>query len=231
MNIKEKDKVRPSQEDDFYLQAENWNEEKYRLAKKSSERWRILSFIFATITILSVIGLVSLIPLKKAVPYVIKVDQSTGIVEIIEPLEQGEVPQDEALTKYFIVKYLNAREQYDFQRAEKDYVVVSKMSSSRVFQQYASEFNPTNENSPLNIYADNATVTIHIRDVIFLDSDTAIIHIKRSVNKFDEKKESYWVISLSFQYVLNPKSESDRFINPLGFQVTSYRIDPEVIEE
>ncbi|WP_435104926.1 VirB8/TrbF family protein [Arhodomonas sp. AD133] len=33
--------------------------------------------------------------------------------------------------------------------------------------------------------------------------------------------------TLTFRYVSNPASEQDRLVNPLGFEVTDYRRDPE----
>ena len=41
--------------------------------------------------------------------------------------------------------------------------------------------------------------------------------------------ESDWIATIAFTYTRAPMSEPDRLRNPLGFQVTSYRADPEVI--
>ncbi len=228
---KRKDKVSPEEEGQYYQEAEAWNEEKYQSARKRATAWMWAFFLVGGIALLEALGFAGIAPLKTAVPYVIKVDQSTGIVEIVQPLQETTLPQDEALTKYWIVKYLNAREQFDIQRFEEDSFTVSKMSSPKVFTDYSTEYAPSQENSPYNLYADKATVTIHIRDITFLDKDTAVVHMKRTVNMYQEKRESYWIVTLSFKYQLTPESESDRFINPLGFQVTNYRKDQEIIEE
>ena len=39
----------------------------------------------------------------------------------------------------------------------------------------------------------------------------------------------YWIATIGYSYVNAPISTQDRRINPLGFQVYSYRIDPESI--
>ncbi len=223
--------VSSDQEETYYMEAEEWNDEKYRSATKHASMWRRVAFLFGAIALLEALGFAGIAPLKTAVPYVIKVDQSTGIVEIVEPLSQGTVPQDEALTKYWIVQYLNAREQYDSQSFEHDSYKVSKMSSSRVFNDYSLEYAPSQESSPFNLYGEQATITIHVQNISFLDNNTAVIHMRRSINKFQEKRESHWAVTLSFKYLLNPKTESDRFVNPLGFQITKYRKDPVVIED
>ena len=44
------------------------------------------------------------------------------------------------------------------------------------------------------------------------------------------KKEDAWVAIVSFRFVNLPETEQDRLINPLGFQVTAYRIDQELVQ-
>lgn len=214
----------------YYQGADEWAEEKYRLASRRARLWQYVGLGSGVIALLLSLSLAGLTPMKTAVPYVIKVDSSSGIVEIIEPLREGTVPGDEALTKYFIVQYLQAREQYERQRFEVDANKVSMMSSGRVFDEYSQEFAPSVEDSPFRLYGDNGTVTIEVRSINFLDADTAVVRLKRSVNRQGERRESDWMITLSFSYLLTPGSESDRFVNPLGFQVTQYRKDPMVLD-
>ena len=42
-------------------------------------------------------------------------------------------------------------------------------------------------------------------------------------------KTSEWIATLAFRFAAPPSAEADRLVNPLGFQVTSYRIDQEVV--
>ena len=35
------------------------------------------------------------------------------------------------------------------------------------------------------------------------------------------------IATVGFEYVNAPQKEEDRSVNPLGFQITSYRVDPE----
>jgi type IV secretion system protein VirB8 len=229
--MKTQDAITPDQEEQYYDQAIGWDEEIFRKERKSKQRWRIISYVFAGIALTAVVALAGLTPLKTAVPYVVKVEKTTGIVEVINPLEQREVTQEEALTKHFIVQYLNAREQYDFQDREENYEIVGKMSSEKCFAEYRREYDPSNPQSPLNLYGDNVKVTYHVRDLALIDEDTALVHIKRKVHRANTLTESYWLITLTYQWVMEPKSESDRHLNPLGFLTTHYRRDQEIIEE
>ena len=45
------------------------------------------------------------------------------------------------------------------------------------------------------------------------------------------QEPQHWAAILSYEFSAAAMSENDRYTNPLGFQVTSYRRDPETIAE
>ena len=45
----------------------------------------------------------------------------------------------------------------------------------------------------------------------------------------DRSDIAHWVAVLTFRYVQRPASLADRFKNPLGFQITRYRRDQEML--
>jgi type IV secretion system protein VirB8 len=47
--------------------------------------------------------------------------------------------------------------------------------------------------------------------------------------KGEETRVTHWVSTLTFSYANAPMSSADRLINPLGFLVSEYRADPEVV--
>ncbi len=231
MSTKNLKVVRPDDEEQYYKDSGDWNYEIYRSQKK---RMKIAYYIAGAATIIcfvAVLSIMLLIPLKTVVPYVIKVDQSTGAVEIIEPLKQAYDGEDEAITKFWIAHYLYSREQYMKQREKEDYNLVQKMSSNKVFDDYYREFNPElNEESPLVLCGSGHTLKIKIRDIVFLsDKKTALIHIKQTYS-FNNKPK-YYVVTLAYKYQLNPVEEKNRHLNPLGFIIEAYRKDPEIIDD
>lgn len=223
------DVVKVEEEDGYYPEAESFHQDLYKNAAKSAKHRGRLNYLLAALSCLLVLGFVVLLPLKHVEPYVIKVDSSTGIVEVLSPLKSTNVDPDEAITKYWIHTYVLARERYDSQSFIEDSTVVSKMSSVKVFARYSQENAPQVADSPYKTYGDDASIDIRVSNINFLDNDTAIIRFRRVINKTQARSEAYWSTTLSFKYLLTPQSESDRFINPLGFQVTSYRKDPVVL--
>jgi type IV secretion system protein VirB8 len=52
----------------------------------------------------------------------------------------------------------------------------------------------------------------------------------REVRENDRTKVSEWNAVIKFRYSQKPMQMKDRFSNPLGFQVITYRVNPEVLE-
>ncbi|ELZ6613470.1 type IV secretion system protein, partial [Campylobacter jejuni] len=82
------------------------------LIEKSNKRAWLIAFISIFIAIISIIAVVLLTPLKTIEPYVIRVDNTTGMVDILTMLDEKEIKANEALDKYFISTYVKAREGY-----------------------------------------------------------------------------------------------------------------------
>ena len=52
----------------------------------------------------------------------------------------------------------------------------------------------------------------------------------RTVTKGEDVRTTHWVATLTFAYVNASMSTTDRLVNPLGFVVSEYRADPEVLQ-
>jgi len=116
-----------------------------------------------------------------------------------------------------------------YSRRNIDYNKVMKMSSPAIAEEYYQSFNPViNEDSPLNIYGESGTVELDIRNISFIDKGTVTIPIRRIVKTPGEIIEKYDVVTMDFKYLNKPDTDDDRLINPLGFQVTSYRKDQQL---
>lgn len=220
------------QAEQAYLKESNaWETEVYQRAQARSKVWGVVASIAIIFACLCLGAVMLMLPLKTVEPFVIEVDKISGLVEVVQPLNEGGVSQNEAVIKYFINTYITAREGYLFDRYKKDYLVVQKMSSSSVADQYHEWFHPSNDLSPLNMYNRKGSVDIQLRNVSFIDDDTVNVPVVRVIKNGATKINLYDVITLSFQFLKTPQSEADRLINPLGFQVTAYRVDEQMVEE
>ena len=116
------------------VEAMSYNSNVRYLIEVSNKRAWLVSFIFGFIAIMSIIAVFLLTPLKQSVPYVIRVDNVTGMVDIISTLKDQTVvsKNSEALDKYFTANYVKLREQYYWDILEQDYYTVQVFSSNRI---------------------------------------------------------------------------------------------------
>mgnify|MGYP001109648968 CR=1 FL=1 len=214
-----------------YIDESNaWEVEVYQRAQARAKLWGVVAIVAIVFAGLCLCAVMMLIPLKTVEPYVIRVDKASGLVDVVQPLSEGSISENEAMVKYFVKMYITAREGYLYDRYKADYEIVQKMSTNTVATDYHSWFHPSNEHSPLNTLARKGSVNITVRNLSFLDDDTVSVPILRETKNGSQSADTYDVITLSFQFTQTPQSERDRLINPLGFQVTAYRVDEQMIQ-
>src|SRR5699024_7749754 len=102
------------------------------------------------IALAAVLAVTALVPLHRIEPYVVKVDETVGSIEVISTLKDSKETYSEALTKHFLLRYVIARESYSRQSAAANYETVSLTSAAPVARRYFEEFRPENPSSPLN---------------------------------------------------------------------------------
>ena len=94
------------------------------IAEQANKRAYFISGVALLIAIISVIAVCLLTPLKSVEPYVIRVDNTTGMVDIITSVNKAEFTGNEALDKYFATTYVKAREGYYYDILQSDYELV-----------------------------------------------------------------------------------------------------------
>ncbi len=73
-----------------------------------------------------------------------------------------------------------------------------------------------------------AFVDARITSVTFINSHVGAVHYTRTVTAESNHVSTDWIATVTFSYTNAPMGEGDRFNNPLGFQVATYRADPVV---
>ncbi|EAK1815840.1 type IV secretion system protein [Campylobacter jejuni] len=203
------------------------------LIDKSNKRAWLIAFVSIFIAIISIVAVVLLTPLKTIEPYVIRVDNTTGMVDILTMLDEKEIKANEALDKYFISTYVKAREGYYYDLLNQDYLLTQLMSSEKVANEYRALYE--GDNARDQILKNSNEVSVQILSIVLGESNgvktatvRAIITTKNLTSKGTTQATK--VITLSYDYILAKASEENRFLNPLGFKVLTYRIDDEVAQ-
>ncbi|MCK0127544.1 VirB8/TrbF family protein [Erythrobacter sp. F6033] len=213
--------------------SESWATSVTDDLEKSNRRAWAVAIIAAIIALLEAVALVFLLPLKTVEPYTLLVDRQTGNVEALAPLGESVVAPDTALTRSMLVQYVTARESFLQDALQQDYRKVVLMSDTVVGQQYSRAMSATNPSSPLAYLPSRAMISTEIKSVSTLDGNRAMVRFVTTRNDPGARSQpsQHWVAVIGYQFVTAEMSEADRYLNPLGFQVTSYRRDPETLPQ
>lgn len=213
--------------------ADSWATSVTEDLERSNRRAWIVAIIAAIIALLEALALVFLVPLKTVEPYTLLVDRQTGNVEALAPLDTQVVAPDDALTRSHLVQYVIARESFYPDSLQNDYRKVSLWSDPTQARQYQRAIDASNPASPLSYLPNGALISTEIKSVSILSEGQAMIRYvtQRQDRGGALQDPQHWVAIVGYDFVPAAMSEADRYVNPLGFQVTSYRSDAETLPE
>ncbi|WP_212112515.1 virB8 family protein [Bartonella queenslandensis] len=214
----------------YIAEARSFDQDRMLASRRTTRASLAIAGIAVIVALISSLAVITLTPLKTVEPFVIRVDNSTGIVEVVEALKEGPTNVDEAITRYFSAKYVRSREGFATEEVQHNFQTVSLLSSPEEQERFASWYGARNPQSPQILYK-HASVTITIKSISFINQDVAQVRYYKTVRDNQTKKEfiTHWVATLTFEYINAPISVENRLINPLGFIVSEYRTDPEVV--
>jgi type IV secretion system protein VirB8 len=217
--------------DAYYAEAASWNRDRVQTMRSSHRLAWGIAGAAAAIALLEAIALVLLMPLKTVEPYTLMVDRTTGYVQALNPLEAARVAPDTALTQSFIVQYVTARESFDLATLNANYRKVALTSTGAARSNYLAGVQVSNPQSPLALYPRTTTVEVRLKSVSPIGKNSALVRFDTLRTDLGaQPQQSYsWVAVVRYRYSGEPMKLEDRFINPLGFQITGYRKDPEAI--
>ncbi len=190
----------------------------------------LLFLLIFTIVIISCIFLIRDVTISKTVePFVIEVEEKSGITNIVNPVSNKVLTSNEALNTYFVVKYITARETYDSSNYQLNYDILTKLYSKedvyRSFRRFL--FSAT---GPFTLYGKEKMKTdIKFRSVQFMP-DGKTVQVRFTVTEDNEQSRKFnKIATLVFGYEQMEMPAQDRYVNPLGFVISAYRVDNEVL--
>ncbi len=215
----------------YYEDAATWAADIHGALRASRRVAWIIAATAVAVAALEALALASLAPLKTVTPYVITVDRQTGYVETVRGLQPGALSQNQAVTQSLLAQYVIARETFDATDLRDEYHKVLSWSGGDARDQYDALMRKTTPTSPLNLYGPTTVVSTTIKSVSLLSPTTALVRFdttRREAGASTGSQQS-WAAVLAFRYSDAPATMGERFLNPLGFQVTRYRRDAETI--
>lgn len=222
-------KAKPSAvKTDVFGDAMTWEVQRmHALSRSEARAWRVAGAA-GVIAAGACVAVVGLTPLKTTEPFVLRVDNATGSVEVVRGLSKAKTTYDEAVNKYFTAQYVKQREGFLRESFPQSYELVGLMSSPAETTRLAALWGREAPTNPLKLYGAAGRAQAQIKSISFLSSNVAFVRFLKTVDKPGEQSATHWTATVAFEYVGLKMSEEDRIKNPLGFQVTDYRVDADV---
>jgi type IV secretion system protein VirB8 len=214
---------------DPITEIKNWYSERYEVLLVQ----RNILFLFVIIAIASIFAGVFIIgniaESKKIEPFIVEIEDKTGITNIVNPLTKKELLADTSLNTYFLMKYVRARETYNEVDYEYNYKTILRLlSSSKVYNEFWSNLN-NNPKNPITTYGAANSTSLKLRSIQFLEPGK-VAQIRFTITESAGQKNTYYKIAtINFEYQTLELTNDERQVNPLGFQITNYRADDEII--
>ncbi len=209
------------------------------MARRSERRaWTVACAAVAMSLVLAG-GYLYVLPLKEKVPYLVMADAYTGtstVARLQEDFSNSSISSSEAINRSNVAHFVLARESYDVAMMNlRDWATVYTMSSSEVAAEYSALHSNNNADSPYNVHGRGRAIRVRLLSTVLIGGGKgkapkgATVRFQRSlldkstgtIRPLDSK-----IATMEFSYKPNLRMDEERRIeNPLGFQVTSYRVD------
>jgi type IV secretion system protein VirB8 len=215
----------------YFAEAASWDYDRLIAANRSKRLAWTAAAIASGLAITGVAAVAMLTPLKTVAPYVITVDKATGASEITSPMSK-EMPAtyNEAVTKYFLADYVRNREGWIPQARQEFFEGVLAMSSRDEQARWTAFYSKDNPKSPQAVFTDLDTVFIAIKSVTFVSKNVAQVRFTKTLQRGGSTTDTPAIATITYDTTDTPTTEQQRFKNPLGLEVQSYRADLEVTQ-
>ena len=218
----------------YFGKALDWEADRMARIERSEKRAWLIVFIMCLLAAILVVALVSLLPLKRVVPYVYAIDKQTGELTIMDAAGQRQTAANQdLLDKHWASAYIIARESYDWKLLQADFNSTVAFSAPRIAQAYAARFQGAQAINKVwgpNIERDVSVTSIQLAP----DSIGKKAVVRYTVQQKDLQSGAlqpleHYIATIAYEY--HPErsgKEQDLIRNPLGYTVTAFRADPEI---
>lgn len=218
----------------YFHEAASWDADRAAQAARSRRIAWCVAAAAVAVAIAASAAVMLLAPLKRVEPFLIRVDSTTGLVDVV-PVYVGTAKLPETVTRYLLTHYVEECEQFYWSTAERDYEQCGAFNSAERNQQWSAQWALSNPSSPLNLHKDGSEVSVHVVSVSFFQrangvTDLAQVRYTRSIYTGDDVGEhtTHWIANIEFTYTKPSTDAVTRQWNPLGLRIVAFRAEQEV---
>jgi len=209
-----------------------------QMRRSQRRAWRVAGCA-AAMSLALAGGYVLLLPLKERVPYLVMADPYTGTASVARlsgNFNERDVTMEEAINKSNVAQFVLARESYDSGLiGQRNWRTTLSMAGPAVAPAYIGLHAEHNPERPFRLYGSSRSVRIRILSIVLIGGGEghrpsgATVRFQRSLyDRSNGRAEPLDSRIATLEFTYNPElrlNDEDRLLNPLGFRVTSYRVD------
>lgn len=201
----------------------SWYSNRYQIVVVQRNILLLFTAVSVVSVAIAVIFVKNIVSSKSLEPYVIEVEDKSGIPTVVSQKTVQEFSGDEMVKKYFINQYVQAATGYDPRTYKMDADKIRLFSTPQVFNEFKNRINP-------NLLGVDSKIEVRIKSIQFMDSANAQIRIARQILEQGKASSKDELVIMSFYFASLTLSSEERLINPLGFQVSRYQVTEEIFK-
>jgi type IV secretion system protein VirB8 len=221
----------------YFRESASWDADRLQYLRRAASRaWQVAAAGWLC-ALAATVALALLMPLKRVDPFLVRVDNTTGIVDVV-PVYTGRAGLEQSVTRYFLSHYLSVCERFNYATAESDYEECGAFHAAQRNQAWYALWNPANPASPLNVHKDGSIVRVQIEAVSFFQrangiADLAQVRYLKTERQGGGSDEhvSHWIATVQYAYTMPSNDPRVRRWNPLGFKILELTTEPEVVPD
>lgn len=218
-----------SLEEEYFGLAETWDEELYGKLRRDRAVALAVAGVSALLAAMAIGAVMMLTPLKTVEPYMVLVDKTTGYAEAVREMRHNEtnsLTENEAIIIAEITRYIINRETADPMDTRARARDIQMSTSTSEYQAYVRRVRARLADLP-----PGSRREVSIRSVVPnpANKSATVRFSTQRVGTNSTSEPQYWIATLTYDFVALDIEMQFRYLNPLGFIVRDYRVDPETI--
>lgn len=225
----------PAPLDAYFVEARSWDADRMTRSERTTRLALWVAGAGWLGLVMACAALALLMPLKRVEPFVIRVDNTSGILDVV-PVYDGKANLPDTVTRYLLTHYITVCERFDFATAESDYEECGAFHTAARNQAWYAAWSPNNPNSPLNLYRDGTSIRSEVNAVSFFKRGNGAMdlaqvrYIKaRRAAGGEEQQVTHWIANIQYAYAEPSTDPKVRRWNPLAFKVVEFKVEPEIV--
>jgi len=206
------------------LKVKSWYSNRYQIVVVQRNILFILTAISMISVAVAVIFVKNVMASKSLEPYVIEVEEKTGVATVVDQLTSQSFTANQMVRKYFLNQFIHAASGYDPKTYRDDVTKVRLFSTPAVYSDFRRRIRPRS----LGV---DAKIQVRIKSIQFPNNSTAQVRLFKQTTRPKMPTETAdEIITINFYFTDMNLTMEERLVNPLGFQVNKYLIAEEVFK-